>query len=76
MKSKNLLLQLQKKYHEGGYALVSPKSGEVLAYGKSLKHLYTTIDRKKIKDNDKLVMHIPSPNVTHAFHFSLSVRIY
>ena len=76
MKRKNLLLKLQKKYQEGGYALISPKSGEVLAYGKNLKHLYTTIDRKKIKDADKLVMHIPTPNITHAFHFSLSVWIY
>lgn len=75
MKNKNLLLNLQKKYQKGGYALVSPKSGEVFAYGINLKNLYESIDRNKIKDSDKLVMYIPSRNVTHAFHFSLSVRI-
>lgn len=76
MKRKNLLLNIQNKYKEGGYALVSPKSGKVSAFAENLKKLYQTIDRRKIKDSDKLVMHIPSPNVKHAFHISLSIRIH
>lgn len=76
MRNKNLLLTLQKKYQEGGYVLVSPKSGKVVAFGEDLAHLYEVIDRKKIKDADKVVMHIPPPSVTHAFHLSLSIRIH
>lgn len=72
MKRKNLLLQLQRKYQEGGYALVTPKTGKVVAYGEDLENLYATIDRKKINDAGKLVMFIPPPRVTHAFHLSLS----
>lgn len=67
---KNILLKLQKKYHEGGYALISPNTGKVLAYGEDLELLYKIIKKEKIKDQDKLVMHIPPPSVKHVFHFS------
>lgn len=74
MKKRNLLLKLQKKFKEGGYALIVPKSGKVIAFGEDLKQLYNNIDKEKIKDADKLVMYIPPPNVKHVFHFSLSIR--
>ncbi len=74
-KHKNILLKLQKKYGEGGYALVSPKTGEVLAFGEDIQSLYRIIERKKINDKNELVMYIPPPNVKHVFHFSLSIRI-
>ncbi|MBI2029059.1 hypothetical protein HYT02_01445 [Candidatus Gottesmanbacteria bacterium] len=76
MKNRNVLLQLQKKYREGGYALVSSESGRVFVFAKTLKELYKTIDDKKIKDEDKTVMHIPSPYIKHVFYFPLSIRIY
>ncbi len=74
MKNKNLLLRLQTKYQDGGYVLVSPDTGRVFAFGQNLKLLYKTIDAKKIKDEDKLVMYVPS-RMKHVFQLSLSVRI-
>lgn len=56
MENKNLLFKLQKKYQDGGYALVAPKSGKVVAFSEDLKNLYKTIDQKKIDDKNKLVM--------------------
>lgn len=75
IKHKNILLSLQKKYHKGGYALVSPRKGNVLAFGDDLELLYKTIEKKKITDKDELVMYIPPPSVKHVFHLSLSIRI-
>ena len=75
MEKRNLLLKLQRKYQEGGYALIVPKTGKVIAFGEDLKDLYTTIDKEKIKDADKLVMYIPPPKVKHVFQLSLSIRI-
>ena len=67
MEKKQLLLQLQKKFQEGGYALIYPKSGRVAAFSENLKKLYQTIDQKKIDDKNKLVMYIPPPHVAHVF---------
>jgi hypothetical protein len=67
MKNKNLLLQLQKTYRKGGYALVSADKNKVVAFGSDLKSLYAKIDEKGIKDADKVVMHIPPPHVQHVF---------
>lgn len=67
MEKKNLLLTLQKKYRDGGYALIAPKSGNLVAFAKTLKDLYQRIDQKSIDDRDKIVMHIPSPRVKHVF---------
>lgn len=75
MANKNLLLKLQKQHHEGGYALVSPKTGQVVAFADDIKMLYQTIERKKIRDADKLVMYVPPPKVKHVFQISLSIRI-
>lgn len=75
MGKKNLLLKLQKKYHEGGYALISPKTGQVVAFADDIKILYQTIEREKIRDADKLVMYVPPPKVKHVFQVSLSIRI-
>lgn len=74
MKKINLLLNLQRKFKQGGYALVS-KAGKLVVFGENIKKLYEKIDKQRIKDEDKIVMHIPSPRVTHAFTISLSVRI-
>lgn len=67
---KNILLKLQKKYKDGGFALVSQLSGEVYAYGEDIKKLYKVIDEKKIKDENKIVMHIPPIHVKHVFQIS------
>lgn len=76
MKNKNILLKLQRKHRDGGYALVSPRTGRVAAFAENLKKLYQTIETQKIRDETKLVMYVPPPHVTHVFHFSLSVRVY
>lgn len=76
MKRLNLLLQLQKKYQGGGYALVSQKTGKAFAFGEDLSKLYKTIDEKKIKDMDKVVMYVPPPRVKHVFQISLSIRFH
>lgn len=76
MKNKYLLLKLQKKYQEGGYALVSPETGRIFAFADDLKKLYKTIDAKNIEDADKLVMYVPPPHVKHVFQISLSVRFH
>lgn len=76
MKNKNILLKLQEKYHDGGYALVSPDTGRIFAFGQNLKKLYTNIDTRKIKDEDKIVMYVPPPRVKHVFQISLSIRLY
>lgn len=55
MKKLSLLLKLQKKYQEGGYALVSQRTGKTFAFGEDLNKLYKIIDEKKIKDADKAV---------------------
>ncbi|MBI2587394.1 hypothetical protein HYW29_01110 [Candidatus Amesbacteria bacterium] len=70
----DILIKLGKKYKSGGYALVSPSSGRVAAYGKDIKLLYQKIDRDKINDSDKMVMYIPSSHHVHIFHLSVSVR--
>ncbi|MBI4009093.1 hypothetical protein HY357_02575 [Candidatus Roizmanbacteria bacterium] len=72
---KNILLKLQKKYKEGGFALISQASGEIIAFGKDIKKLYKVIDEKKIKDENKIVMHIPPIHVKHVFQISLSIQI-
>jgi dTDP-4-dehydrorhamnose 3,5-epimerase-like enzyme len=76
MKSKHLLLKLQKKYKTGGYALVSPKSGQVVIFSEDIKSLYQTIDKEKINDTNKLVMYVPPPHVKHVFQLSLSIRVH
>jgi hypothetical protein len=75
MKKTNLLLKLQKRYHEGGYALVSQKTGKTFAFGGDLNKLYKIIAEKKIKDIDKTVMYVPPPRVKHVFQISLSIRL-
>ena len=75
IRHKNILIKLQKKYKDGGFALVSQASGEVVAFGEDIKKLYKLIDKKKIKDEDKIVMHIPPIHVKHVFHISLSIQI-
>ena len=70
----DLLLNLQKRYKQGGYALVS-KAGRLVVFGENIKKLYEKIDSQKIKDEDKIVMYIPSPRISHAFTVSVSVRI-
>lgn len=72
--AKNLLIRLQRKYQKGGYALVAPKSGKVLAHGQDLPRLYKVIEKKHVNDKDKLVMYIPTPGYTHVFRLSLSIR--
>lgn len=71
-----LVATLQKKYHESGYALVSPKSGKVFAFEKSIQRLYNTIEEKQIPDKDKIVMHVPAPGVKHVLHISLPIRLH
>lgn len=72
----NVLLQkLQEKYKDGGYALVSPTSGRVTLFAKTIKNLYKTIETKQIKDADKIVMYIPPPKIAHVFQVSLSIRL-
>lgn len=75
MQKNTLLLNLQKKYKQGGYALVSPESGKVWLYADTVKNLYKTIEMKDIPDADKLVMYIPQRKGSHVFSFSLSIRI-
>jgi len=75
IKQRNILLKLQKKYHDGGFALVSQASGEVFAYGKDIKKLYKVIEEKKIKDANKIVIHIPPIHVKYVFQISLSIQI-
>ena len=74
-RNKNILLNLQKKYKDGGFALVSQTSGEVSAFGEDIKKLYKVIDDKKINDENKIVMHIPPIHVKHVFQVSLSIQI-
>lgn len=76
MKKINLLLKLQKRYQEGGYALVSQKTGKAFAFGEDLNKLYKIIDEKKIKDIDKTIMYVPPPRVKHVFQISLSIRFH
>lgn len=57
--NKNILLKLQKKFKEGGFALISESTGQVYAFGEDIKKLYQIIDKKKVKDENKIVMHIP-----------------
>jgi len=76
MNKKNILMKLQEKYKEGGYALVSPKTGKVMAFSETLQSLYTIIDQKQIHDADKMVMYVPPPNLKHVFYISLSIRIH
>lgn len=73
MKKLNLLLRLQKRYQEGGYALVSQKTGKAFAFGEDLNKLYKIIEEKKIRDMDKVVMYVPPPRVKHVFQISLSI---
>ena len=75
IRHKNILIKLQKKYKDGGFALVSQASGEVIAFGEDIKKLYEVIDEKKIKDENKIVMHIPPIHVKHVFQISLSIQI-
>lgn len=72
----DLLWQLQKKYQNGGYALVADKSSRVLAFAEELDRLYKIIDQKHIDDSNKVVMFIPPPHVKHVFSVSLSVRTH
>lgn len=74
IKHKNILLKLQKKYHEGGYALVSQKSGQIYAFGDDIKKLYDLIEKKKIKDENRLVMYIPPLHIKYALRISLSIN--
>lgn len=74
IKKSNLLVSLQKQHTQGGYALVSPKSGRVAVFAENLKKLYQTIEKKQIDDAQKIVMYIPPPKVKHVFRISLSVR--
>lgn len=74
MAKRNILLKLQRKYQDGGYALIVPETGKVIAFGEDLKVLYAKIDKGKIKDADKLVMYVPPPKVKHVFQLSLSIR--
>ncbi len=73
--TQTLLQNLQKKYKDGGYALVSPDTGRVALFADTIKKLYQAIEIKQIQDADKVVMYIPPPKVTHAFSLSLSVRL-
>ena len=75
MQNKNILFKLQKKYKDGGFALISQTSGQIYAFGEDIKKLYKLIDKKKIKDEDKIVMHIPPIHVKHVFQISLSIQI-
>ena len=75
MKKLSLLSKLQKIHQEGGYALISQKTGKVFAFAEDLKKLYKTVDEKRIKDVDKTVMHVPPPRVKHVFQVSLSIRL-
>ncbi len=76
MKNKYLLVKLQKKYKDGGYALVSLEKGQVFAFADNLSKLYEIIDAKNIEDENKTVMYVPPPNVKHVFHISLSIRFH
>ena len=67
LKNKNILLKLQKKYKDGGFALVSETTGQAYAFGEDIKKLYKVIDDKKVKDENKIVMHVPPVNVKHVF---------
>jgi len=61
-----ILIKLQKKYEDGGYALVSDK-GQVLAYGEDMRKLYQVIEKKRIDDKRGVVWFIPSPHQICAF---------
>lgn len=71
-----MLLKLQKKYKDGGYVLVSPKSGKVIVFATDFKKLYEAIDRKNIDDADKLVMHVPPLHVKHVLRLFLPIQVY
>lgn len=67
VKKRNLLLKLQRRFKDGGYALVSEESGRVFAYGENLKKLYQRIEQENVKDEDKTVVYVPSAKVKHVF---------
>lgn len=74
--TKTLLQNLQKKYKQGGYALVSPRSGRVALFADTIKKLYQTIQGKNINDENKVVMYVPQRKGSHVFSISLSVRLH
>lgn len=67
VEKRNLLLNLQRKFKDGGYALVSEKNGRVFAYAETIKKLYQKIEEKNVKDENKTVVYVPSAKVKHVF---------
>lgn len=62
-----ILLNLQKRYEDGGYVLVAPSSGRVYAYGRDIKKLYEKIMKDEIPSTNKLIMYVPSPKYFHVY---------
>lgn len=67
MKNRYSLVNIQKKYKKGGFALISEKTGKEFAFGTDIKKLYEMIDKKKIKDSDKIVTYVPPLNASLIF---------
>jgi len=67
MQNQYILISLQERFKTGGFVLLAPRSGRVYAYGKDIKKLYEKIKRKEISSENKIIMYVPRPDVSHVF---------